>query len=252
MKESQAVVQRMRHLGGNYQQLELAVADYLSSIKPGQSLLARPKSLRTHHHWNPYLRDLWYPFHVSRDKITVEIVSPHHHAPGDVFDLIAPIGQPYRFRRTLRNVLLIAYNTYPFPLLMTIPWLLGNQVSVTLVLLDSASDYPTNHLPPEVEVLRGDNPAEPLSWSNQVTSIGWADQAFVIVPPGDELSHFERILQLFRERRAEVGTNYLFGAFQSINLCGVGACDACLIRTLEGNRLACTEGPAFDLTTLKY
>lgn len=252
MKESQGIIQRVRHLGGEYQQLELAVADYLGDMKPGQCLLARSKQMRTRHEWNPYLRSVWYPFYANRGKVTVEVKSPDPYHPGDVFDLIAPVGQAFRFRNTLRNVLLVAYHTPPFALLMTIPQLLGHQVSVTLALLGDAVDYPTNHLPPEVEVILGDNSADPLSWQGQVTTIGWADQVFVVVPPSDELAYFSQVWRVFNERRAEISKNYLFGVFQSVTPCGVGACDACLVRTKDGVQQACIEGPAFDLSQILF
>ena len=40
---------------------------------------------------------------------------------------------------------------------MSIPFLLGSSVSVTLVLAGNANDYPTNRLPPEVEVIKADS-----------------------------------------------------------------------------------------------
>jgi dihydroorotate dehydrogenase electron transfer subunit len=182
--------------------------------------------------------------------MTVEALTTDRYEPGDVIDMFGPIGRQFNYRNTLRNVLLVAYDTPPFPLLMTIPYLLGNSVSVTLVLLGAAAQYPTNLLPPEVEVIRGDDKANPMDWQNQVITIGWADQVFAVVPPGNELAYFERLWQVFNQRRADIGKFYLWGVFQSILPCGVGACDACMIRTQDGYRLPCVEGPALDLHTV--
>ncbi|MEO0565571.1 MAG: hypothetical protein AAF125_25920, partial [Chloroflexota bacterium] len=220
-------------------------------IKPGQCLLTRRKQMRVEKRWDPYLRELWYPVHVSNKIIRVEIKTRDHYAVGDVVDTVAPIGTPFRFRRALRNVLLLAYDTPPFPLLMTIPWLLGNNVSVTLVLLGRAAEYPTEHLPPEIEVIRGDDPAAPMDWPGQVTTIGWADQVFALVPPGDELGMFGQVWATFDQRRADIGTNYLFGVFQGLLPCGIGACDACALSTKNGLVHACVDGPALDLATLR-
>ncbi len=247
-RESQALVQRVRLLGRGYQELQLAIAETLFAMQPGQCLLARPKVMRTERAWHPYLRSAWYPTHISRKLLTVEVRTSERFEPGDVIDVVGPIGQPFAYRRTLRNVLLLAYNTPPFPLLMAIPALLGQKVSVTVALLGSATDYPTNHLPPEVEIVRGDNPAEPLSWPNQVITIGWADQVFAVVPPSDELAYFEQLYALFRQRRADVSKYYLNGVFQSVTPCGVGACEACMVKVGDAYKLACVEGPAFDLS----
>jgi dihydroorotate dehydrogenase electron transfer subunit len=251
MKEHQVIVQRVNLVEGDYIRLELAIPEGLKGIMPGQCLLARPKQMRLQKQWDPYLRERWYPVFASNTVVGVEVKTRAHYRPGDVIDVIAPVGNPLRFRAALRNVLLVAQDTPPFPLLMTIAPLLGRNVSVTLVLLGSAAEYPTSHLPPEVEVIRGEDPADPLAWPNQVTTIGWADQVFAVVAPGDERAAFGRLHAVFDERRAEIGSNYLFGVFQGILPCGVGACDACLIHTNDGTRYACTDGPAFDLAAVK-
>ena len=148
--------------------------------------------------------------------------------------------------------MLIAYNTEPTPLLMTIPALLANRVNVTLLLL--GTNYDTQHLPPEVEVIQGEVgeglPAHKLNWANRVTTIGWADQVFVTVTQDDEMTAFREIWGLFSELRADIPSSYLFGVFRPQLPCGVGACACCEIRLRSGTALMCTEGPAIDLTKL--
>jgi NAD(P)H-flavin reductase len=249
-KESQALVQRVRLLGRGYQELQLAITETLFEMRPGQCVLARPKALRVERVWHPYLRAAWYPTHLSRKLMTVEVQTRNRFEPGDVIDIVGPVGKPFIYRRTLRNVLLLVYNTPPFPLLMAIPVLLGQKVSVTMVLLGTATDYPTHHLPPEVEIVRGDNPAEPLSWPDQVITIGWADQVFAVVPPSDELAYFEQLYALFQQRRTDVSQGYLNGIFQAVTPCGVGACEACMVKVGEAYKLACVDGPSFDLSQI--
>jgi hypothetical protein len=167
--------------------------------------------------------------------------------PGQIINLLGLVGQPYRFRRPLRNVLLIAYDTAPTPLLMTIPWLLGNDISVTLALLGTAREYGTQHIPAEIEIVHStqDNP---LDWTDQVMTLGWADQVFAVVSADDERGRFKQLMEQFSQRRRDVPKNYFFGVFQPIIPCGAGACHACTLRTRDGGKLVCTDGPAFDLT----
>lgn len=246
MKETQALIERVRRVNETHQHLYITVDSSLGGIKPGQSLLARIGE-----GWNPYLREQWWP--VSQQKSTLIVERPAHlrYEPGTVVSLIGAIGQPYRFRRTLRNVMLMAYATDPTPLLMTIPALLSNSVAVTLLLL--GSDYDTQHLPPEVEIIRSEvgtgTVVEKLNWANRVTTIGWADQVLVTVPQQDELSFFREIWALFSELRADIPANYLFGVFRPLLPCGVGACSSCLVK-LQGSAAAymCTDGPSVDLT----
>jgi hypothetical protein len=252
MKESQAVVQRVRRLDKNYQRIEIAIDSSLQTIKPGNALLARPKSMRQDRLWHPYLRTVWWPVDLKNQLVVVDRPTSERFEPGDVIDIIAPIGQPYRFRRSLHNVLLIAYDTDPSCLLLNIPWLVKNNIGVTLVLLGRAREYPFQSLPPQVEIALGEDDDKMLEWQSQVTSIGNADQAFVAVAPADEMASFQEIWTVFLKRRNDIGKNYLFGVFQNLLPCGVGACDACMIPTKDGFKLACVDGPAFDLATLPF
>lgn len=248
MKETQALIERVRRINETHQHLHVTVEPALSNLKPGQSLLAR-----LNEDWDPYLREHWWPVAQQKNTLIIERPGDLRYEPGSVVNLIGAIGQPFRFRRTLRSVLLMAYCSEPTPLLMTIPGLLANRVNVTLLLI--GVDYDTHHLPAEVEVIRGDlgegAPQEKINWPNRVTTIGWADQVFVTVSKHDEMAAFREIWGLFAALRADIPANYLFGVFRPLLPCGVGACSACSIK-LRGSDtvLMCTEGPAVDLTRL--
>jgi len=245
MREYKVAIERVTRVNREYQHLHLAVDENLKRIKPGQSLLARLDEET----WHPYLRERWWAVNVRDGKVIVERPMSETYAPGQVINVLGLIGQPYRFRRTLRNVMLLAYDTPPTPLLMTIPWLLTNGIAVTLVLLGTARAYSTEHLSPEVEIVLGsDDVADLLTWDNQVMTIGWADQVFSTVAEDDEPARFGEILRRFQELRADVPKNYLFGVFRPVIPCGAGACHACMISTIDGTLLTCTDGPAYDLT----
>lgn len=251
MDETEAIIERVTQVNPTTQHLDLAIDDALKHIKPGQSLLVRPDGAG----WQPYLREHWWPVNVRPGKIIVDRPLANRYDTGQVVNVIGPVGQPFRFRRTLRNVLLIAYDTSPTPLLMTIPWLLGNQISVTLVLLGAGRAYETRHINPEIEIIVGDAPKDDAEdpipeviWPNQVMTIGWADQVFVVTAPDNELERFKRVLSRFQGLRAEVPRNYIFAVFQPPMVCGAGACSACMLQMRKGTQLICTDGPAFDLT----
>ncbi len=250
MNETQAYIERIIRVNRNYQRLELAVDNSLSHIRAGQSVLARriEKDYELEI-WNPYLRELWFPVDVpSPSSIVVEQPANIQYIPGQLISLLGPIGQPFRFRRSLRNILFMVYHTSPAPLLLTLKPLLANHVSVTMVLMGTAKDYDTQHLPPEVEIIRAE---DNLTWDDMVMTLGWADQVFALVGQGDELSYFGEIMKLIRERRADIPENYIFGVFHNALPCGVGACYACMLKMKEGTKLQCIDGPAFDLTTLQ-
>lgn len=245
MKPTTALIERVRQVNDTHQHVFLHVAPALAQMKAGQSLLTRASDT-----WSPYVREQWFPVGAQKNTLIVERPISAAIEPGTTVDVLGVIGKPYRFRRTLRNVLLIAHDTPPTPLLMVIPGLIANHTSVTLLLLGTAVHYGTEHIPAEVEVLKGD--AE-FNFANRVTTVGWADQVLVVVNPADELANFGRLVGMFGELRAEIAQNYLFGVFQLTLPCGAGACSACMVRLKKGETvLTCTQGPAVDLTEVQF
>lgn len=249
MKDTQAYIERIRRVSRDYQRLELAVDKSLSSMHAGQAILARRiEKDYDIQHWNPYLRELWFPVDIlNRNIIVVERPAAINYQPGQLLSLLGPIGKPFKFRRKLRNVLLIVYDSPPTSLLLMLPALLSKDASVTMVLMGASRDYDTEHLPKEIEIAHAE---DDLSWQDMVMTLGWADQVFVAVGPGKELHNFADVMRLVRQRRNDVPANYIFGVFQRQLPCAVGACYVCMLRAKDGAKLQCLDGPAFDLTTL--
>ncbi len=248
MHEVEGYIERIRRLNPDYQILELALdGEVLHKLKPGQTLLARlanPDSEITT--WHPYLREQWWPAGFTPNNLLlVEQPFSHRYQPGQVVELLGPVGEPYRFRPSLRNVLLLAYDTAPTPLTIMTRRLLHHDISVTLVLLGSARDYRTDHLPEEVEVVHGE---DGLAWPERLMTLGWADQIFAVVNPDGERLNFGEVLRMVQQERIEVPKHYLFGVFQPLLPCGVGACHACMVRQKGQLIPVCRKGPALDLT----
>ncbi|MCY4146751.1 MAG: hypothetical protein OXE95_10540 [Chloroflexi bacterium] len=250
MRETQAIVERIKRVNRGYQRLELAVDRSLSALLPGQALLVRRISKDyAAEIWHPYLRDLWFPVDVLASNIlVVEQPAREQFVPGQLLSLLGPIGKPLRFRQKLRNLLLLAYATPPTPLLMMLPPLLEQGTSLTMVTMGSARDYDCAHLPEEVEIIQA---SDDHSWGDMVMTLGWADQIFALVGEGPELIRFAEIMRLIRSRRSDVPANTIFGIFQRQLPCGVGACQACMLPVRPSARLQCLDGPAFDLTQLR-
>jgi hypothetical protein len=250
MKETQAYIERIKRVNRDSQRLELAVDRSLSSLLAGQALLVRriEKDYESEH-WDPYLRELWFPVEVQASNIVVvEQPASAQFAPGQLLSIMGPVGRPFRFRRKLRNILLLVYQTTPAALLLMLPPLLTKQVSITMILMGSARQYDTGHLPEEVEIIQAE---DNMTWPDMVMTLGWADQVFAIVGQGNELRYFGEIMELIRQRRNDVPANYIFGVMQRQLPCGVGACHACVLNLQGEQKLQCADGPAFDLTTLR-
>lgn len=252
MRDVPAIIERITLINPHYQHLHLAVeGEAFKNIKPGESLLARLQPVHSMQDlWEPYLREHWWCVGVSASGLLlVERPTTSRYERGQEIMLLGTVGTPYRFRPQLSNLLLIAYDSPPTPLTIMIPSLLKNKINTTLVLLGDARHYQTEHLSPEVEVIRGN---DDMSWDEQVTTLGWADQVFVVVGQDNELMRFHEVLEVFRSRMTDIRKNRIFGVFQPPLPCGVGACSACMIRTGDTLQSVCTRGPAFDLLQVSF
>jgi NAD(P)H-flavin reductase len=242
MFETVANIERVEYINDHYQHIDLAFDEGFPQLKPGQSLLVQEAG--------SYVRKQWWPVNLRKRLLVVERPIDESYQPGETVSVLGPIGSPFKFRRTLRNALLIAFDTPPTPLLMTLPWLVANKVSVTLALCGkNAIDYSVKHLPAEIEIIHG---GDDFNWANQVMNFGWADQILVTVRQDDELTRLHTVFTRIYERRHEIPKNFLFGVMQPTLACGSGACMACMMRTETGMSLICVDGPAYDLTLVKF
>jgi hypothetical protein len=185
MRQTQAIIQRIHRINPRYQHVDLGIEGEMGNVLPGQSLLVRRGKT-----WQPYLREQWWPVKITPETLVIERPADVRYEPGEIVSVLGPVGSYFRFRRSLRHMLLLAYDTPPTPLLSMIPMLISNQTSITLVLLGQASSYKTEHLPPQVEVIHG---SADLQWEDRVMVVGLADQVFVVVRPDDELRRFGEI-----------------------------------------------------------
>lgn len=234
MKDAQVIIERIRRAAPIVQRLEVAVELPHKTVQPGQFFLARvTESL------DPYLREPWTPIRKKGAILTFERPVGINYQPGQVISLLGPIGKPIQLRDAVRTLLLIAFDSAPISLLMLADEALERRVSVTLLLIGAARGYPLDALPPEIEIVRSDEKGQlPTDY------LKWADQVVAVAP---DASRYPQLFEVTQHTRTEVAPNFLSAIYQLPMPCGVGACSACAVRCKGGEKLACVDGPAFDL-----
>lgn len=150
--------------------------------------------------------------------------------PGDVLSLRGPLGRGFSMPVTARKIGLIAYDDTPARLRGLIEPALNRNASVVLL---SASTM--DHLPDDVEV-------QPLSAFDDV--LKWADYIAVDVmrenlPELKERLHGRKQLSAWSEAQVLVHTQMPCG--------GVAECGVCAVTTRSSWKLACKDGPVFDV-----
>jgi hypothetical protein len=247
MRETQVLIERVRRLSPDLQQLDLAIDRTLAQIRPGQSLFASP--LETDG-WDPYLREQWIPVDLQPGRLTVEIPTGRVYTPGQVASVLAPIGTPIPFRANLQHMLMIAEDALPTPFVQVARNLLGGGVSVTLVLGGNATRYPLELLSPEIEILRSDTD---WKWPDQIETLQWADQVLVLAPIYLQAEVYRRLYDTITQlRQHAIPDDYVCGLYYPRLACGTGACQACELPSRKEALLVCSDGPAIDLKKVLF
>lgn len=246
MRETQALIERVRRVGADWQHLDLAVEPELANIQPGQTLLARHTS-----GWDPYLREQWIPLGFKPDEglLIVERPIAELYKPGDEVSLIGPVGMPFEINPVAGRLLLVALDYPPSRLLALMLQAIAEGLSVVLVLTGSARDYPLSELPAAVEVIHSD---DPTTWPDQDRTISWADQVFAVTSPTYAELNYNQLWQDATRIRRALPQAFLFGVYTLPLPCGTGACLACLVRRKGADHLACIQGPAFNLAQMNF
>jgi hypothetical protein len=242
MRETQAIIERVRRVSDTLQQLDLSAESSLTRLQPGQSVYAYPHD---HPAWHPYLREQWIPVNMQGSRLTVELPTERTYAPGQVISLMAPVGQPLAAREGGHHLLLLAEDAMPTPFVLLARRRIADGWAVTLVLSGRAIQYPLELLPPEVEILRSDTD---WKWPDQVETLNWADQVIALAPTYDQSKAYSGLYNIIGQLRLhDIPDDYVYGLFYQRLVCGTGACQACQIACHKGDQLACVDGPAIDL-----
>jgi dihydroorotate dehydrogenase electron transfer subunit len=238
---------------GPFVRVALAAPTIAPGLAPGRFVLADLGN-------EDYLRTPLFPAWIKAEAFGV-LISPNHPAaalqPGAEIDLVGPLGQGFEVPETTRRLLLVA-DTSHLPVLLPLletRFFPKNPISPSATLLLSAPTagelYPIRLLPPALEVLvataDGSTGYEGNPLDLLPDLVRWADCVCAASDPAD----YSAMAGVVREVR--IGPNRRFAQALVVPplACGVGACQGCAVKVARGTRLACTDGPVFDLLDLR-
>lgn len=253
MKQFTASVIQREIVAPAWWQLTIAAPELIAPFIPGQFFLAHAEGC--------YLRRPIFPQPLPHEQFSLLLrpaTDPGQawlsaRQPGNSLDLIGPLGNGFALSPTTRNLLLVSDSQRLSPLLGLMHNALTAGVAVTLLLggRNAASIYPAAHLPAAVELHVATSDGS-LGQRGGLEALlpelfGWADAVATVGSPG-----LYRALQRHtRQVRFGASSGFLFGlAAPTLLPCGVGACFGCALPTTSGPRLACIDGPVFDLMAL--
>ncbi len=256
MRTVEARVVERRELGPRLVLLWLSAPAISQGARPGQFVMVLPGT-----GFDPYLpRPLW--IHRVRDgedgeefALLVEVRGVGSamiaaSMPGTRLQVTDPLGRPLPMAPSVRSLLLIGEGTGVSPLI----WCSdeestrGRNVTLLMGTESVAALYPLALVRPEVEVAVATDDGS-AGVRGRVTAIveeyaGWADQIVVAGPDDLYRDLSERLRALPWRRPCLAMANVMMP-------CGTGLCGLCGITTRRsGVKLACREGPAFELREL--
>jgi len=225
---------------GPYARVRFDAPDMAPALEPGRALLARSACA--------YLRQTWWPCGIDDAGFSILLGQPQASdlRLGDRVDVLGAIGRGFQIEEPSRSLLLVAAGSSEpdpnlGPLLPLIDRAVTGRRSVTLAYAEPSEEqaYPVSVLPPAIEVIRAIDAADLIELLSD--AITWADQIFACGP----LDFTDRLADRIRAIRFPAPRGFAQALHPTDMLCGVGVCGACW----SGSKLACVDGPVFELST---
>ena len=208
-----------------------------------------------------YLRTPLFPAHLEARSFEI-LVHPDHPAAavkaGATVNLVGPLGEGFKIPLTTQRLLLVA-DTAHLPVLLPLvrprnqafqrkP---GFSIALLLSAPTAADLYPIRLLPPalEVHIATADGSTDHQDSALDLFSnlVGWADCVCIAADPAT----YPSLAEVVREVRMVPTERFAQALVVPPMACGVGACQGCAVPVARGTKLACTEGPVFNLLELR-
>ncbi|HLG52160.1 MAG TPA: dihydroorotate dehydrogenase electron transfer subunit [Chloroflexota bacterium] len=169
--------------------------------------------------------------------------------PGDLVDVLGPLGRPFQISPGVRRLLLVGGGIGVVPLVALAEEAVRRRIAVTFLagFRTAAKAYPAALLPREVEYIISTDDGS-AGHRGYVTSLlpdflQWADLVCACGPS----PMLEALARLERPSGLPVQI-----AMEEHMGCAMGVCLGCVVPTRHGPRRVCRDGPVFDLEEMDW
>ncbi len=168
---------------------------------------------------------------------------------GDELDLLGPLGNGFNIQSTAKNILLVAGGIGLAPLVFLAQQALNQGQAVTLLLgaLTASQLYPERLLPPKVNLVTTTEDGT-AGKKGMITDLlpdftGFADQVFACGP----LPMYRTMARMpkLKNKPVQISLEVRMG-------CGLGICYGCTVKTRNGLKQVCKDGPIFNLDDILW
>jgi len=169
-----------------------------------------------------------FPYEMDSDTLTLCGSFPGEWQPGTSINIQGPLGNGFHLPSSAVKIALLATDAALSDRLYA---LMLQSLSRGIAVAWVADTLP-EHFPPQVELLESSDLIEAVNWSD------YSAAAVTHVELGALLRKFDRHTEL--KKRVDV-------LIDTPMVCGNARCGVCAVETKKGWKLACKEGPVFNL-----
>ncbi len=170
---------------------------------------------------------------------------------GDKIDLFGPLGSGFSVSPASRNLLLAAGGIGIAPLAFLAQEAVKQKHTVKLLMGAPTARqlYPRHLLPPEIELITATEDGT-AGEKGMLTDIlpnlaGWADQIFACGPMSMYKAMATQSQLLPKTKPVQISLEMRMG-------CGLGVCYGCTVKTKNGLKQVCKDGPVFNLEDILW
>lgn len=166
---------------------------------------------------------------------------------GEKTDLLGPLGNSFQVEEASKNLVMVAGGIGIAPLVFLAQRELMKGKTVKFLMGARTKDrlYPQVGLPStiEVETTTEDGSSGRKGMVTDIITdyIDWADQIFACGPTAMYQTISHQMQQRLENKTVQVSLEVRLG-------CGLGACFGCSIKTKQGMKQVCRDGPIFNLS----
>ena len=171
--------------------------------------------------------------------------------PGDVLDLLGPLGNGFSIDPVAYNLLLVAGGIGIAPLSFLAQEATASNCSVALLpgAKTSTQLCPSHLLPKGVKCFTATEDGS-AGTRGMITDLlpkylSWADQVFACGPGAMYRTIASQNRKLFRPKQVQVSLEVRMA-------CGLGMCYGCTVKTKQGLKQVCQDGPVFNLDDIVW
>ena len=166
--------------------------------------------------------------------------------PGENADIIGPLGNGFTVSENSKNLLLVAGGMGIAPLYYLAMEAIRNGKKVRL--LYGTANKDRYDIPGDIKTITATEDGS-VGHKGLITElipghIDWADQVFACGPPGMYRDMASR-REMFGDKPVQVSLETRMG-------CGRGVCYSCTVKTINGLKQVCTDGPVFGIDEIVW